>query len=199
MKRKKDKNCLICNKKFLRQYNAQKFCSDLCKLERQKYYYQNRKKYQKEYYQKYKQKIQKYQKKWQEKNKVKCKEYWKKYRKLYKEKINKSTVERRKKNYNIRLKHVLRNRLYSTLKYNRKTVSAINLLGCTIKYLKQYLENQFTKKMNWTNYGKYWEIDHIKSCSSFDLSKAREQKKCFHYKNLRPLTIKENRRRNKKS
>lgn len=31
------------------------------------------------------------------------------------------------------------------------------------------------------------------TCNSFDLSKPKEQRKCFNYKNLQPLTIHENR------
>jgi len=45
--------------------------------------------------------------------------------------------------------------------------------------------------MSWNNHGE-WHIDHIKPCTSFDLSKLSEQKKCFHYKNLQPLWAKDN-------
>lgn len=51
---------------------------------------------------------------------------------------------------------------------------------------KLYLEQQFINKMDWNNYGKIWEIDHIKPCSKFDLTKLEEQQKCFHYINLMP-------------
>ncbi len=54
--------------------------------------------------------------------------------------------------------------------------------------------------MNWKNWGtgkngkgfQEWHIDHIRPCASFDLSKAVEQQKCFHYTNLQPLWAKEN-------
>lgn len=35
-------------------------------------------------------------------------------------------------------------------------------------------------------------IDHIRPCSSFDLTKTKEQYKCFNYTNLQPLWAKEN-------
>jgi hypothetical protein len=35
-------------------------------------------------------------------------------------------------------------------------------------------------------------IDHIRPCSSFDLTKPKEQVKCFHYTNTQPLWAKEN-------
>ena len=47
--------------------------------------------------------------------------------------------------------------------------------------------------MSWSNHGKVWEIDHIKPCASFNLSNFEQQKQCFHYTNLQPLTIFENR------
>lgn len=40
--------------------------------------------------------------------------------------------------------------------------------------------------------GKDYHIDHIKPCSSFDLSKPEEQECCFHYSNLQILSAKEN-------
>jgi 5-methylcytosine-specific restriction endonuclease McrA len=58
------------------------------------------------------------------------------------------------------------------------------LLGCSYETYKNHLESQFTDKMNWKNYGEYWEIDHI-----LPLSKGGS----FHYKNTQPLTISENR------
>jgi hypothetical protein len=35
--------------------------------------------------------------------------------------------------------------------------------------------------MTWNNHGNIWEIDHIKSCSSFDLTDIEQQKQCFYY------------------
>ena len=64
--------------------------------------------------------------------------------------------------------------------------STKKLLGCSIEFLKQHLESQFTDGMNWANYGK-WHIDHILPCASFDKSKPEEQSKCFNYSNLQPL------------
>lgn len=45
--------------------------------------------------------------------------------------------------------------------------------------------------MTWENHGK-WHMDHIKPCSSFDLTDPEEQKLCNHYSNLQPLWDYEN-------
>jgi hypothetical protein len=52
--------------------------------------------------------------------------------------------------------------------------------------------------MNWSNHGIIWEIDHIKPCASFDLTKLEEQKKCFHHTNLQPLFKIDNRKKSNK-
>jgi len=80
----------------------------------------------------------------------------------------------------------LRSRICNLLK-NNKSKSTIHLIGCTIQELKQYLESMFLSEMSWENYGKVWEIDHIKPCSSFNLIDEEQQKLCFHYTNMRPL------------
>ena len=60
------------------------------------------------------------------------------------------------------------------------------LIGCEIDFLMYHIQKQFTKGMNWNNYGD-WHIDHIKPCALFDLSKSKEQNICFNFKNLQPL------------
>lgn len=93
----------------------------------------------------------------------------------------------------------LRNRINRALRGIVKKANTFWLLGCTIEELKQHLENQFKGNMSWDNYGFYgWHIDHIIPCASFDLSKASEQKKCFHYTNLQPLWAEENLRKSNK-
>ena len=92
---------------------------------------------------------------------------------------------------NYRLVRLLRGRIWKALKRNSKYSTSLELLGCSIEELKIYLEKQFVKDMNWQNYGK-WHIDHVKPCSSFDLTDLEQQKLCFHYSNLQPLWAKDN-------
>jgi len=121
------------------------------------------------------------------------KEYSQKYYQKNREKILKYLKNRRKNDINYKLKCNLRLRLWHGIKGNVKSNSTIKLLGCSIPELRKYLENKFKFGMTWENYGKVWEIDHIKPCASFDLSKPKEQRECFHYTNLQPLSVHENR------
>jgi hypothetical protein len=97
----------------------------------------------------------------------------------------------KRKNPQNRIKENIRRRILLALKNNSKSLPLEKLIGCEISFLIQYLENKFIKGMSWNNHGE-WHIDHIKPCTSFDLSKLSEQKKCFHYKNLQPLWAKDN-------
>ena len=72
-----------------------------------------------------------------------------------------------------------------------KKCGTFDLVGCEPLELKECLESQFTDGMTWENYGK-WHVDHIKPCSSFDLTLDEEQRKCFHHSNLQPLWAEDN-------
>ena len=62
-------------------------------------------------------------------------------------------------------------------------------VGLTKLEFCKYIESQFEPWMNWNNYGKglgKWNLDHIKPCHEFDLSKEQDRLACFNYKNSRP-------------
>lgn len=114
-------------------------------------------------------------KKWREKNRKYLAEYKRRQRKIPE---------------NL-LIHYLRNRLYRAGKKLWASRKTIELLGCSIKEFKLYIENQFVKGMTWENYGR-WHIDHI-----IPLASGNDKEKLCHYTNLRPLWAKENLRRGK--
>jgi hypothetical protein len=103
-----------------------------------------------------------------------------------------------KNNTSFREKYLKYKLKYLALK--NKSNSSEELLGCPIEEYVVYLEQQFDSKMNWGNYGKnkYWEIDHTKPISTFDLSNEEEVKKCFNYLNTKPLSVNENRKKGNK-
>lgn len=115
-----------------------------------------------------------------EKRKEKRREYVRAYYKIY-----------YKKNISQKIALIFRQRLWRLLKGRKVKFKMEELIGCSKKYLKKYIENKFKQNMTWNNHGK-WHIDHIKPCVSFNLEYDNELKKCFHYTNLQPLWAKDN-------
>lgn len=112
------------------------------------------------------------------------------YRNNHREERNLNEINLRRLNVNYRILHNLRSILRNAIKnqYGKKSERTIELLGCSIVFLKKYIELKFSEGMNWNNYGKKgWHIDHIKPCVMFNLTDPKEQKKCFRYTNLQPL------------
>lgn len=182
----KTKKCNKCKEvKIINKFSKRSHSIDKLQSQCKEYY--------RKYYQKYKIKYKRYYKKYRNK----ALKYMKNYRQTYSKELNRYRREHMKININYRLSSYLRTRIYQTLKNINKSNSTRKLVGCSIEFLKQYLEQQFTKGMNWENYGK-WHVDHIKLCCQFDLSKVSEQKECFNYTNLRPLWAKDNLSRSKK-
>ena len=128
---------------------------------------------------------------------IDCKDCLIIWRKNNREQINKKHLIYEKKRKVIdpifKLVKTLRSRLCAALKRKnaKKGFSTMELTGCELPFLKQYLEDKFKPGMTWENHGE-WHIDHIKPCCSFDLKNEEEQKKCFHYTNLQPLWANEN-------
>ena len=160
------------------------------------------KKYDSEYYKKNKEKALENQRRYRATEKGKIKDL--KYRKKRGSKISANFFQRNKKRIlekkylrlktdpNFKMKHVLGVRIRKVLKgIIKKSESTQILVGCTIEELWIHLEKQFKPGMTKENHGK-WHVDHIKPCSSFDLTKASEQRECFHYTNLQPLWASEN-------
>jgi hypothetical protein len=185
--------CSICYKQYYQETREKR-------LEVGKIYDQNNKKRKSEYIKKFYKENKEYFQKWNEENKEKQREYFRKrlknnpdYYKEYaiknKDKIREYDNQRRKNNIQVRLAKNLRSTLHRLVVKTKKNKSnsALKLLGCTLDYFRQHLEQQFLPEMNWENYGIIWEIDHIKPCFTFDLSKKEEQEQCFHYSNMRPL------------
>lgn len=147
----------------------------------------------KQYRLKNKQKILYYNKKYRLKNKNKIAKKAKKYRKEHKKETNLYMRNKRKKDIYFKIKSNLRLRVWRALTNKKcKVGSAVKDLGCTVYFLKKYLEKQFKSGMTWKNYGRKWHIDHIEPLCSFDLTIRREFLKACHYTNLRPLWKEEN-------
>ncbi len=74
-----------------------------------------------------------------------------------------------------------------------KTSSSQDMLGAPMGVVLTHIEKQFQRGMNWGNWGKTgWHVDHIIPCAAFDLTDPQQQRRCFHYTNLRPVWASEN-------
>jgi hypothetical protein len=137
---------------------------------------------------------------WYEENKTEIIKQHKDWKANNKQSNNKYQRERRKRDINFKIRDNLTTRVWFALKGGIKSAGTIELLGCSIECLKSHLEGKFTEGMNWGNYGRGgWEIDHIKPCSLFDLSKPEQQKECFNYTNLQPLWWQDNNKKSNKT
>jgi Zn ribbon nucleic-acid-binding protein/plasmid maintenance system antidote protein VapI len=131
---------------------------------------------------------------------VECKKCLTEWRKENRKILNKNHKEyeknRKLTDAEFKLLKTLRSRLGCAIKrqQSNKCDTTIELLGCSISFLKIFLESKFKEGMTWENHGE-WHIDHIKPCASFNLLDENEQKKCFHYTNLQPLWASENLRK----
>jgi len=134
---------------------------------------------------------------YRDKNKEKARLVGRAYYKKNKAKMNKRSTEltlaKRRTKIEYKIAHNLRSRVALAIKNGYKKTKTIELLGCDIIFFKHHISSQFKDGMSWDNYGKHtWHIDHIKPCVSFDLTKEEEQRKCFHYTNLQPLSAFDN-------
>jgi hypothetical protein len=76
-----------------------------------------------------------------------------------------------------------------------KTCRTHQYLGCTYQEAADHIAKQLPPHWTWQNYGKEWEIDHIKQLSDGDLTNPAHIKQVCHYTNLRPLAVRDNRTR----
>jgi hypothetical protein len=132
-----------------------------------------------------------YQKEYSEKNKEKIKNYKSEYSKINRDKIREYKTnyqrERRKNDPVFKLKGVVSRLIRNSLKCKglSKNKKSIDILGCDIKFFKEYLEFKFTDDMSWSNYGVIWDVDHI-----IPLATAVNEDDVIrlnHYTNLQPL------------
>lgn len=116
-----------------------------------------------------------------------------------KEKQFKYVRERTKKDPIFKLSNNMRRRIniFLSLSGITKKNKTFEIIGCSPKFLKEYLEQKFIEGMSWDNYGFYgWHIDHIIPLSS--VKTEEEIYKLCHYTNLQPLWAEDNLRKGDK-
>lgn len=97
--------------------------------------------------------------------------------------------EYEKRRYNADVEYRLRCNLRRRLRdfVRQKERGTLEYLGCTLEHFKRWLSWQFDERMTWANFGTYWHLDHVRPCSSFDLTQPQHVAACFHWTNIQPL------------
>lgn len=178
--------------------NICKKCASDAKKEYRKKISERNKKYQKEYRLKNKEILKK-----KEKQRNKTLIRIENQRKRNKERYEKNKDYILKKDYEYKKNKLKTDPMYKLLRNVRKRSrdclvnktkkeTTVKLISCDKDFFRQWFEFQFDIHMNWENYGKYWQIDHVKPCSLFDFTKKEDRIECLHWKNTRPLEISKN-------
>jgi len=194
-----ESKCKECIKKYLKEYyiRNKKLMLDRANL----YYEENHDRklnYSKNYRDSNVEKIKERKKIYHINNSEKIKEKVKNWKKNNRQKINDQEKNRRRTDVIYKMIHNLRCRTNSY--FNKKNINKKNksfeIIGCSPKFLKEFLEKKFTDGMSWDDMGRKIHIDHIIPLSS---AKTEEEiYKLCHYTNLQPLWAEENLKKSNK-
>lgn len=207
-KNKKDgylPSCKICRRIYAKNYNSNEEVKLRRKKTSQQYYNYNKEKindYNKNYHETHKDISKEYQhsyyinnldriKERSNSNKEHRKAYMRQWYEINREFFNKQRRERYSNDLKYRLKQTLCNRL-NVIIHGYSSIKLKELLGIEFYLFLKWLEFQFYDSMSFENYGIYWHVDHTNPCNNFDLTKLTEQRECFNWVNLRPLTAVKN-------
>lgn len=121
-----------------------------------------------------------------------------KWQKANPEKVKTINARTHRKQYltnpNYKISCTQRSRIWAALRKGKKQDHSEVLVG-GVDNLRRHIEGLLPLGWDWTNYGKVWDIDHIRPLASFDLTKIEEQKAAFHYSNTQPLSKIDNQRK----
>jgi len=141
-----------------------------------------------------KERLKKNHKNWAEKNKEHLSKYIKEYRENNVDKIKqiKRDYERNRKARDPLYKLIsnFRTAIYQVLKESNveKNKHYFDILQYTPEQLISHLENKFTDKMSWDNYGD-WHVDHKLPITHYNIQEMGDSEfmKCWSLDNLQPM------------
>jgi hypothetical protein len=147
----------------------------------------------KKWYKNNKEKAKEYSRDYYQNNKEKAMERKRKWRQNNRERFNEYYREWRQNDSSYRLNTSMSAQIRGSLKTGKVGRHWEDLVGYTVKELKEHLESQFEDWMNWDNYGE-WHIDHVIPMSyfSFKTPEDKEFRECWGLDNLQPLEAQEN-------
>jgi hypothetical protein len=90
---------------------------------------------------------------------------------------------------NFKISHTIGNGIRASLHGNKNGIHWEELVGYTLQQLIHHLESKFDNKMNWGNYGTYWQIDHTVPVNAFNIKSYTDRtfRNCWSLENLQPL------------
>lgn len=71
-----------------------------------------------------------------------------------------------------------------------------NLICLNAIELRAWVQTRWQEGMSWENYGTVWVVDHIVPFRFFDLTNQEDLEICWNYKNLMPMYLKDNEKKN---
>ena len=100
-------------------------------------------------------------------------------------------LKRNRKPLNNRIRHA------QIIRFKKKaTIGRLeNWIGTDWRTVRRWLERQFKPGMTRKNYGLGWNIDHIRPLDSFDLTDPAQAAQAWHFTNLQPMWIEDNRKK----
>ena len=131
--------------------------------------------------------------KWRKQNPEKQSKLYQKYRDKpeIKERIRKDRKDKYHNNptekYTRIYRTILRNFLFKNSNSNKNYI-----FGCEREFFLHWIESNMTLDMKWADYGKTWHLDHLKPCSSYNLTDDKQVEECFNWKNTIPLKAQDN-------
>ena len=155
--------------------------------------------YQKQYQQDHKAELAIYKKQYRQNHKLEIAAYNKQYRQGHE--FERAIYRKGRKAIDIdfKLKSKFSSEIKQSIKGAKQYKHSTDLLGCTIPEVRKHLERQFQSGMTWGNWSLHgWHIDHVIPLASFDFNDPEQQKRAWHYTNLRPLWAEENMRKRAK-
>ena len=158
---------------------------------------EQRKEYNKKWYQEHKEEKKQYNKQWRQDHREQTKQYNQEHREQTKQYNKQWSKNRYQIDIMYRLNRIIRSAIKQSLKKNSLSKNHRpweTLVGFTIQELKLHLEKQFDSNMNWNNHGTYWHLDHIIPLSSLKFSSVNDENFKFLWclTNLQPLFGPEN-------
>jgi hypothetical protein len=116
------------------------------------------------------------------------------YKKAHPDK-QRASRQRYRENPRNRYRDALRKAANRAIKTGQKKFRSSVYLGIALRGAKRHVESMLRPEWTWENYGKVWEIDHIYPIAKANINDPIELFAVSNYRNLRPLSPAENRKK----